>query len=111
MCKFKIGQKIVALFSSENCFMDKLVKGQIYTCKGFRECECGRVTIDIGFKVPPDYINGCKKCDKAYTSSSMNILQEAFAPLDNIEEKIKYKTVVVEICPKVKRLTELEQFN
>lgn len=50
---FKIGEKVVCIVAHNSLFGEEIIKGNIYTIRGFTTCpNCGNVAVDIGKNLP-----------------------------------------------------------
>lgn len=68
-------------------FGSPLVEGKVYVIQDVKRCICGRIEVNVGLRNPSNTGQvQCTGCKTIETTTSWNMEQERFAPIDAIEE-------------------------
>lgn len=91
---FYIGQKVVALATSQKICDNQVIKDQVYTVEGCTQCTCGKwvVTLfELPNKFPGEYKMCCiEKSPRNYAGGGAKY----FAPIESTFAAITFKEVI-----------------
>lgn len=107
MAQFKVGGKVVALEDRQNYQADngeiiRVEKDHTYTVRGIKICECGGMSLDVGFSFRPapfvEEISECNLCGLEIKTQVWWIRSTNFIPLDELEfQQVTYTKILDEI--------------